>query len=105
MSKSTPTYPLTRVQDLVMLGRRLITGRAGRDAWELFNFDETDIEECVQQLSTSDFDKSDPSETVPGLWHDVYKPTYLGTMIYVKVQIIDMHAPKEQAVIISFHRP
>jgi hypothetical protein len=94
-SKERPTYDLAEVKRLVKsgpFGYRVepiaVTG-AGK-----LKLDETDIVECVLGLDVrpinagGDFYKTMPSETRPGTFQDVYKPTYDGRPIYCKLQIM-----------------
>jgi motility quorum-sensing regulator / GCU-specific mRNA interferase toxin len=99
---NAPHYALERIKDLVLLGRRHITATAANGAAEL-GFDEDDIENCVQGLSPQDFHKTMPSETRPGTWQDVYRATWSGVPVYVKLQLAG-RSEKEQAVVISFKR-
>ena len=58
--------------------------------------DRTDIEACVLNLGPTDFYKTMPAQSKIGHMQDVYRPTYEGIDIYLKLQ----HDSK--AVIISF---
>ena len=51
-------------------------------------FDEEDICDCIVDfLNETHFYKAMPSERFSGLWQDVYKINYLGSRIYLKLQI------------------
>ena len=46
------------------------------------------MEECICEiLEERHFYKSMPSEKMPDLWQDVYKVTFLGVPLYVKIQV------------------
>ena len=59
---------------------------------------ESDIIESVLELSSGDFYKSMPGRHRPGTFQDVYKPTYHGLHLYVKLQM----SRRDEAVVISF---
>lgn len=93
----TPTYDLAEVQRKMRAGEYRVTTSA-RDAAALLGFQESDIERCIASLRRMDFYKSMEAERAPGLWQDVYRPTFEGVALYVKVQI----AVRGNAVVISF---
>lgn len=97
-----PHYDLARIKDLVLLGRRIITGMAVNGAAEM-GFDESDIEDCVGALTDSDFYKTMESEQLRGAWQDVYRPVYCGIAVYLKLQLVG-RADDPQAVVIQFKR-
>ena len=99
---SAPTYPLELVKHLIGSPRRIITRTSQLSAGEL-GLDEQDIVECIAALSESSFYKSMPAEKRPGTWQDVYRTTFAGFDLYVKVQIIDT-SPDDIVVVISFKR-
>lgn len=90
-------YRLVEVQNLVALGQYYLTATARQDALKL-EFDYEDVRDCIQALQDSHFYKSMPADKAPGLWQDVYKITFEGTRIYLKLQI----NRSGQAVTISF---
>jgi motility quorum-sensing regulator / GCU-specific mRNA interferase toxin len=101
VSRTRPTYALVRVQQLMASPlSRVITGAAVNGAGEL-GLDEDAIVECVLNLDSACFHKTMPAEKRPGLWQDVYRPTFEGLALYVKVQIVE-ERPGETIVIISF---
>lgn len=53
---------------------------------------------CVLALTASDFYETMESDAVPGLWQDVYRPTYGLMALYVKLQI----ERDGDAIVISF---
>ena len=57
-----------------------------------------DIVRCILQLTPHDFYKSMTSYLDSKLWQDVYRPTFQGVDIYLKVQIL----LEEKVVVISF---
>lgn len=89
------TYDLADIQNRVKAGAYLATIPALSDAFAL-GLDRYDIEACVLALDETDFYKTMAAHSKVGLMQDVYKPTYQGIALYVKLQI---HG---QAVIVSF---
>jgi motility quorum-sensing regulator / GCU-specific mRNA interferase toxin len=97
MSERRPTYRLTELQALVRQGRFVVT-TAAADTASRIGFSRVDIVQTVLQLRRADFYKTMPSEKVPGLWQDVYRPRVSGMELYVKLQV----TPSAVAVVISF---
>lgn len=95
------TYSLALVQKLVRLSRYRITAGAATGARAL-GLDAQDIAECVLGLQRDDFYKTMPSTGLPDRWQDVYRPTYQGLVLYVKVSLISATDNRELVVIISF---
>ena len=96
-----PTHDLADVQAKVRAGFVHYRLQALRSAAEL-GFSRLDIDDCILALTTSDFFKTMPAH-VPkwvGCWQDVYKPTYLGLELYVKLQLF----PGPRVYIVSFKR-
>lgn len=103
MNSSRPTYDLADVQRLASSPlNRVITGAAFNGAGEL-GLDEGAIVDCVLSLDVACFYKTMPAEKRPGSWQDVYRPTFEGFALYVKVQIVEEY-PDETVVVISFKR-
>ncbi len=48
-------------------------------------FDIDDALACLMALDSSGFHKSSPPKESRGGWRDIYKTTYLGKAIYVKI--------------------
>jgi motility quorum-sensing regulator / GCU-specific mRNA interferase toxin len=94
-----PTYPLDRIRTLVgQEGAWLITLTAQQTALQI-GCDEQDVVECIQEtLHESHFYKTMPAEKRAGLWQDVYRLTFRGVRVYLKVQI----NAAGHAVIVSF---
>jgi Motility quorum-sensing regulator, toxin of MqsA len=93
-----PTYPLYEVKRLVSEGRYVITVTALATA-ALMGFDDESIVECiVQELAGSHFYKTMAAASAPGLMQDVYKISYEGRRVYLKLQI----NRSKNAVVISF---
>jgi hypothetical protein len=91
------SYELAEVRKLISEQQYTITVTALQDALSL-GFDDQDICECIiEQLSETHLYKTMPAEKKPGLMQDVYRITYEGQPIYLKLQICD-----EKAVVISF---
>lgn len=103
MTARVPTYDLARVQLLMASpSTRIITGTALNGAGAL-GLDEEAIVHCVLGLDRSCFHKTMPAEKRDGLWQDVYRPTFEGFALYVKVQIVEEN-PGAHVVVISFKR-
>lgn len=96
-----PTYSLAVVDALLREGRYRMTGTAAFAA-RAIDLDATDMLDCIRALTRTDFHKTMPSNAVRGLWQDVYRPTWCGTALYVKLQIADQHPQDVVLVIVSF---
>ena len=93
-----PSYALLRLKELVKEGKYRITVTAFQTA-ALMGFLDEDITECIVEfLAPSHFYKTMASEQQPGLMQDVYKITYEGKRVYLKLQINQSGL----AVIVSF---
>ncbi|MDP2181110.1 MAG: type II toxin-antitoxin system MqsR family toxin [Actinomycetota bacterium] len=81
-----PHYVLEELKAKIAAGEHYATKRVGavlsRHGW-----DESDIEDCVANLTSSDFFKSQAHTKRDGVWLDIYKPTYEGERLYVKFVI------------------
>ena len=85
---------LVEGQDVTSMSDASLAGlRAAR-----LGFDERDIIACVLGLKPGDFYKSMEATALPGLWQDVYRPSFMGAALYVKLQISRV----DDAVVISF---
>ena len=92
------SFPLDLIKQLIRRGRYRITVTALETA-ALMGFCDEDIVECVtDHLQESHFYKPILSTKVPGLMQDVYKISYEGERVYLKVQINKAGL----AVIVSF---
>lgn len=92
------SYSLLEIKQLVAGGRYLITVTALETA-ALMGFDDESIVECVEeQLAETHFYKTMPATSVPGLMQDVYRISFEGQRVYLKLQI----NRSRNAVIISF---
>jgi motility quorum-sensing regulator / GCU-specific mRNA interferase toxin len=70
---------------------------AAMDAAVELGFDEEDMRDCiVNHLEEIHFYKTMESEKKPGLMQDVYRITYQGERLYVKLQVVI------NAVVVSF---
>lgn len=96
-----PTYPLDIVHVLLRDGHYRRMGTAASAAREM-GLDATDMLDCIRALTRADFHKTMPSTMVAGLWQDVYRPTWCGIALYVKLQIADRRSGGVQLVIVSF---
>jgi hypothetical protein len=86
--KCTPTYDLERVKSLVRTGRYSPTSDV-LTSLIVLKLDEDDLVACILGLEPAVFYKSMPSKKMIGTWQDVYRPTYQGRRLYVKVRISD----------------
>ncbi|MGC1618183.1 MAG: type II toxin-antitoxin system MqsR family toxin [Candidatus Acidiferrum sp.] len=93
-----PSYSLAQLKNLVRERNYRITVTAFQSA-ALMGFLDEDITECVSDfLEPSHFYKTMAAEQVAGLMQDVYKITYEGKRVYLKLQI----SKSGLAVIVSF---
>jgi hypothetical protein len=93
-----PSYSLAQIQELVREGKYRITVSAFQTA-ALMGFLDEDITECIAAfLAPSHFYKTMASEQKAGLMQDVYKITFEGKRVYLKLQINQSGL----AVIVSF---
>ena len=97
---SGPTYTLAAVKKLVAMRRFAITASSLHSAHAI-GLDVRDIIACVADLHENRFYKTMPSLRRPGTWQDVYRPTFAGRALYVKLQIIGT-SPDDILVVISF---
>lgn len=104
-----PACSLAEIQRLICSGDRAYRIEPiARVGAQKLRFDEQDIVACVLQLDArrrSDgghFYKSMPSETRPGLFHDVYKILYCNKRVYVKLQLVTQQA--SVAIVIQFKK-
>ena len=95
--RQRPTYDLESFKAEVKARRYRVTEVAAQDVARL-GFDDGDIEDCIGALDEADFYKTMPSETIRGLMQDVYRPTYVGVHVYLKIQ------HQGQAWVISFKK-
>jgi hypothetical protein len=92
------SYSLQTIKQLVSEGRYVITVTSLGTA-ALMGFDDESIVECiVDYLAETHFYKTMPATLVPGLMQDVYKISFEGWRVYLKLQI----NRSNNAVIISF---
>jgi Motility quorum-sensing regulator, toxin of MqsA len=93
-----PSYALLRVKELIKEGKYRITASAFQTAL-LMGFLDEDITECVCDfIEPSHFYKTMAAKQMPGLMQDVYRITYEGKRVYLKLQI----SKSGHAVIVSF---
>lgn len=91
----SPTYDLLLVQEAVRRGDVQAT-QVALDGAAALGLDFDDITACVLALDDSDFYKTMEARKMRGLMQDVYRPTYDGISIYLKLQM------RSGAVVISF---
>ena len=84
-SCAAPTYDLKAFQAEVKAQRYRVTHSALEGAMAM-GLDASDIEECVLNLDPRDFYKTMPASSKLGHMQDVYKPTYEGHAVYLKLQ-------------------
>ncbi len=92
-----PWYDLAEWQEIAETVYCRLTKKAQQDAEDL-GFDDEDVLDCCLMLDRSHFHKTMEAEKAPGLWQDVYKITYQGVRLYVKIQKNSLG----EAVVISF---
>lgn len=96
----SPHYDLKELQSLVKNGCWTIPPAHFKEATEQ-GFSRTDIVDTVMSLTPKVFYKAMPSEKLPGLWQDVYKPQRNGIKLYVKLQ---KSYDGKKCVVISFKK-
>ncbi len=97
-----PTYDLVELQASVRAGKWFATWEAVAQAGEFRLDAEMDIEACVLSLDSTDFYKTMESTSKPGTFQDVYKPTYDGRKLYVKLRL--QEHPQRKTVVIQFKK-
>jgi motility quorum-sensing regulator / GCU-specific mRNA interferase toxin len=81
------SYALLRCKELVKEGKYQITSTAFQPA-VLMGFLDEDITDCIINfLAPTHFYKTMASEQKPGMMQDVYKITFEGKRVYLKLQI------------------
>ena len=89
-------YPLEQIRQLFEQGDWRVTRSALETALDL-KLDDADIYDCVTNyLDETHFYKTMPAEKKLGLMQDVYRITYQGRRIYLKLQVAN-----DCAVVIS----
>ena len=92
------TYPLEWVKQLFRQKHWFVTLTAQSSALDL-GLDDEDIADCIMNcLTGAHFYKTMPAEKRPGLMQDVYRITYHGRCIYLKLQV----SKENWAVVVSF---
>jgi motility quorum-sensing regulator / GCU-specific mRNA interferase toxin len=92
------SYALLRVKELVKEGKYQVTSTALQGA-ALMGFLDEDITDCIVNfLEPTHFYKTMASEQRAGMMQDVYKITFEGKRVYLKLQINQSGL----AVIVSF---
>ena len=96
-----PRYSLDELKAKVAIGHYQLMRKAREGAAEL-GLDEASIKECISELTAADFYKTMPTENkyVLGTFQDVYKNSFCGKSIYIKLSVANAHGRK--AVVISF---
>jgi motility quorum-sensing regulator/GCU-specific mRNA interferase toxin len=93
-----PSYSLSQLKGLIGSGKYRITVSCFQSAL-LMGFSDEDISDCIVNfLEPSHFYKTIAAEQMPGLMQDVYKITYEGKRVYLKLQV----SQSGHAVIVSF---
>ncbi len=82
-----PSYSLNQLKELISSGKYQLTVSCLRTAL-LMGFLDEDITDCIVNfLEPSHFYKTMASEQRPGLMQDVYRITFEGKRVYLKLQI------------------
>jgi motility quorum-sensing regulator/GCU-specific mRNA interferase toxin len=94
-----PAYDLEEVQRLAGQGPiSCKVTEVALDGGRALGFNYDGVIEVVLAIQETDFYKSMPSVQVFGLWQDVYRLSYEGVSLYVKLQINH----RGEAVVIQF---
>jgi hypothetical protein len=101
-NQGVPSFDLSEVKKLIEKGHWRPTNEAAKCAREL-EFDGQDIVDCIRELVANDFYKTMESITLQGTMQDVYRPSYCGVQIYLKLQI-QQTLLQRRVVVISFKR-
>ena len=80
-------YSLTEVVQKINNGQVLITPNAEGDAYLLFGWVLSDIEDVYRKLKPRHFYKTAPAKAKPGVYLDFYKATIYGERIYTHFYI------------------
>lgn len=99
MNPTTPTHDLTSIKQKVAVGFVHYRREALEGAFAL-KFSPADMADCLLALTAQDFHKSMPARNPKwsGCWQDVYKLTFNGKRVYVKLQLF----PGQKLHIVSF---
>jgi motility quorum-sensing regulator / GCU-specific mRNA interferase toxin len=93
-----PSYSLVQLKGLIGSGKYRVTVSSFQSAL-LMGFSDEDITDCIVDfLEPSHFYKTMAAEQMAGLMQDVYKITYEGKRVYLKLQV----SQSGHAVIVSF---
>ncbi len=88
----SPTFPLAYFKRLFREDDRFIT-KSATAGGHAIGHGPMDMEECIcDVLKEENFYKTMPSEQISGCWQDVYKVTFDGVPLYLKVQVRGVHA-------------
>lgn len=83
-----PVYDIGEAKELVSRGCFVMSGRAARFVKNRYGANPRIIaEEVFASMSDGDFYKSMELDKIPGVWADVYMPTYDGFKWYAKFYI------------------
>ena len=91
------SFDLTEMQSLIVAGRWAATWDAQAHAISIELDAEADIKACVLALDDADFYKTMQSTVRRGTFQDVYKTTYAGHRIYLKLRL--QENPRKTVVI------
>ena len=94
-------YSLTEVKRKINDGQVKINLNAERDAFQLFGWCLSDIEDAYRRLHPKHFHKTDPAIFKAGVYLDYYKATIKGERIFTHFYIDDKTG---LLIINSFHR-
>ncbi|MBS3956259.1 MAG: type II toxin-antitoxin system MqsR family toxin [Clostridiales bacterium] len=77
-------YPLRVIQERIAEGHYVIPRRVRR-YMDRREWTEADLRACVQALDSCDLHKSQEHLERPGVWLDIYRPTFDGCRRYLKL--------------------
>jgi motility quorum-sensing regulator / GCU-specific mRNA interferase toxin len=84
MRGQRPRYPLARIKTAFADAARLNRTMSAAEGAENLGMVEQAVVEVIQGLTARDFEKSTPSDLIPGSWHDLYKPVFDGREFYIE---------------------
>jgi len=88
--KDAPSYSLKKIKSVFNSPYNLNMTYSASQGAAALNFNDQDVVDAIQALTTKDFYKSMPPVSINfTAWQDVYKSTFRGIKLYIKFQIND----------------